>query len=69
MIAEAFLPSFGAGGIGGVAAFTFGSPLLFRGAPGIALSWPVILGATATSAGIFALALLPIRQRIRRPSQ
>jgi membrane-bound serine protease (ClpP class) len=58
MTAEAFLPSFGVLGIGGIAAFAIGSLLLFRGdVPGFQLSWPVIVTSTAVSAGFLMIAL------------
>ena len=43
MVAEAFAPSFGALGVGGVVAFVVGALFLFDGdVPGFALSWPVV---------------------------
>lgn len=53
MIGEAFVPSFGVIGIGGVVAFVLGSVFLFDPAKsdyGLAVAWPVIAAATATSA-------------------
>jgi membrane-bound serine protease (ClpP class) len=50
MLAEAFAPSFGVLGLGGVVAFVAGSILLFDGGqPGFQLAWGVIAGATASS--------------------
>jgi membrane-bound serine protease (ClpP class) len=58
MTAEAFLPSFGALGIGGVPAFAVGSLLLLpRDVPGMTISWPVVGAATAASAGFLVIAL------------
>jgi len=51
MVAEALLPSFGILGLGGVAAFVFGSILLMdTDLPGYGLSWTLILPAAAVSA-------------------
>lgn len=53
MIGEAFVPSFGVIGIGGVVAFVLGSLFLFDPGKtdyGLAVAWPVIAAATATSA-------------------
>jgi membrane-bound serine protease (ClpP class) len=50
-VAEAFVPSYGALGIGGVAAFAFGAVLLVDSeAPGFAIPWPLIAAVTALSA-------------------
>lgn len=67
MVAEAFAPSFGILGIGGAAAFAIGSVMLFdAGTPYFALSWPVILLATATSAGLLSLVLAAAVRAHRR---
>ena len=51
MVAEAFAPSFGALGIGGVVAFTFGAVILFdTGVPGFGIS-PWVVGTTSALAG------------------
>lgn len=48
MAAEAFVPSFGVLGIGGLVAFAFGAAILFdTDAPGFTLSWPMVAGTTA----------------------
>ncbi|KRR15735.1 NfeD family protein [Bradyrhizobium retamae] len=61
MIAEAFLPSFGVLGIGGVISFAVGSLFLFRGdVPGFHLSWPVVATATIASAGFLVIALAAV---------
>ena len=62
MVAEAFAPSFGALGIGGLAAFGLGATMLFdTDAPGFTLSWSIIIGTTlvtgAFMAGIVVFAL------------
>lgn len=55
MIAEAFAPSFGALGIGGVVAFTFGAVILFDSdVPGFGIS-PWVLGTTSALAGLAVL--------------
>lgn len=54
MIAEAFLPTFGVVGAGGVAAFVLGGLFLTDGAvPGYALSVPFLLGIAVASAILF----------------
>jgi len=55
MIAEAFVPSFGALGLGGMLAFVFGSLMLMDGGPGLAISLALILGVAMTSAAFFIL--------------
>ena len=58
MIAEAISPSFGALGIGGLAAFALGATFLIdTEAPGFSISWPVIVGATAVT-GLFMLTIM-----------
>jgi membrane-bound serine protease (ClpP class) len=67
MLAEAFLPSFGVIGIGGIAAFVIGSLLLFRGeAPGFELSWSVIIAAAVVSAGFLMIAITMVWRAHRR---
>ena len=67
MTAEAFVPSFGALGLGGIVAFLVGSLLLFpEEVPGFALSWQVVLAATACSAALFALAVTAAWRAARR---
>ncbi|MGE5145626.1 MAG: NfeD family protein [Candidatus Eiseniibacteriota bacterium] len=66
MVAEAFVPSFGALGLGGAVAFAIGSLMAF-GTPGFQLAWPVVAATTAVSAGFFLLILaMLIRSRRRR---
>jgi membrane-bound serine protease (ClpP class) len=61
MTAEAFMPSFGVLGLGGIAAFVIGSLFLFEGsAPGFQLSWKVVATATALSVGLFLIAVVLI---------
>ncbi|MEA2093187.1 MAG: nodulation protein NfeD [Pseudomonadota bacterium] len=67
MLAEAFVPSFGALGFGGVIAFVFGSIILFdQEASGYAVSLPLILSTSVISAGFFLFvvgAAIKARQR------
>jgi membrane-bound serine protease (ClpP class) len=67
MIAEAFAPSFGALGLGGIAAFVAGSLLLWdETSPGYEIPLALILGFALASAGLLiGLATLLIRQRAR----
>lgn len=66
MVAEAFVPAFGALGLGGAAAFAIGSLMAFD-APGFRLPWPVVAVATAASAAFFLLILaMLIRSRRRQ---
>ena len=54
MVAEAFVPSFGALGLGGIAAFVIGSVMLMdTDAPGYGISWLLIGSMAALSAGAF----------------
>src|SRR5262249_25423283 len=64
MAAEAFVPSFGALGLGGLAAFVLGSLMTFD-APGYRLAWPVVAGA-AVVCGALLLVLLAMLVRARR---
>ncbi|EAU53916.1 NfeD family protein [Mariprofundus ferrooxydans] len=67
MIGEAFVPSFGALGLGGVIAFVAGSVMLMdTGAPGFALSLSLIFAVAACSAAFFILIIgMAIRARLR----
>ncbi|MDG4594549.1 MAG: nodulation protein NfeD [Candidatus Contendobacter sp.] len=67
MIAEAFAPSFGALGLGGIAAFVAGSLLLWdETSPGYEIPLALILGfALASAALLLGLVSLLIRQRAR----
>lgn len=68
MVAEAFVPSFGALGIGGVVAFVAGSIMLIEtenGAYGV--SWPLIVAVAVVGALLFGgVAALVARARARR---
>ena len=68
MVAEAFLPSFGIVGLGGIAAFALGALFLFDPEQSdipIEVSLPVIAGLTALSAAFF-LGVLGLAVRARR---
>lgn len=68
MVAEAFLPAFGALGIGGVIAFVIGSMMLFDiEAPGFGVSRPLIFGIAASSSALFTLVLMLAVKARRRP--
>ena len=68
-VAEAFAPSFGILGIGGIVAFVLGATILFDtgAAPGFDLYWPIIAGLAVASLGftllVGRLALLSRRGR------
>jgi len=67
MVAEAFLPSFGIVGLGGVAAFAIGALFLFdpdQSDIPIQASWPVIASMTALSA-VLSLGVLTFAIRAR----
>lgn len=67
MVAEAFEPSFGVLGIGGVVAFVIGSIILIdTGAPGFTLELPVIIVFAITSALMFIFVIgMAIKARHR----
>lgn len=67
LVAEAFVPSFGALGLGGLAAFIIGSVMLIdTGIPGYGLPWGLILPvALASGAFVFLVASLAVRARKR----
>ncbi len=67
MTAEAFVPSFGALGLGGIAAFVIGSLFLFdTEVPGFQLSWGVIATAVVVSVAFLAIALAAVMRAHRR---
>ena len=58
MVAEAFTPSVGVLGIGGLVAFVIGSIFLIdTEVPELAISWPLIAAASATTGGFMMLVL------------
>jgi membrane-bound serine protease (ClpP class) len=68
MVAEAFMPSFGIVGLGGIAAFAIGALFLFdpdQSDIPIQASWQVVAGLTAVSAAFF-LGVLGLAMRARR---
>jgi membrane-bound serine protease (ClpP class) len=68
MLAEAFVPSFGALGIGGVIGFVIGSIILFdQGEAGYAVSLPLILTLALLSAGFFLFIVGAAVKARRRP--
>ncbi|MES9937663.1 MAG: nodulation protein NfeD [Sedimenticola sp.] len=68
MVAEAFVPSFGALGIGGVIAFVFGSLILIdTEQPGYGISLPLILTLAVASAILLATVVRMALESRRRP--
>jgi membrane-bound serine protease (ClpP class) len=68
MVGEAFAPSFGALGIGGVVAFVVGSLILIdTDAPGFGLSIPLILAVAVTSALLLVFVVGMAIESYRRP--
>jgi membrane-bound serine protease (ClpP class) len=67
MIAEAFMPSFGSLGVGGVIAFVFGSIILMdTEAPGFAVAWQLIGAIALVGALIFVTAVVLLARTRRR---
>ena len=65
MVAEGFAPSFGVLGIGGLAAFVFGSVILMDSdIPGFAVS-RAIIGGTATAGGLAMMGMVYMLMRAR----
>jgi membrane-bound serine protease (ClpP class) len=68
MAAEAFAPSFGILGIGGIAAFVLSAMMLFDSdIPGFRISWPVIVISAAISGGFMIFLLGYAWKSQRRP--
>lgn len=68
MVAEAFAPSFGALGIGGVIAFVFGSVILMEtDVPGFQLALPLIITFALSSLLMFTIVLGMLLKARRRP--
>lgn len=66
MISEAFVPSFGALGFGGVISFILGSFLLLETqSPGYTLPWQLIIGVAVTTV-IFMIGLIQLFWRSRK---
>lgn len=68
MVAEAFLPTFGALGIGGVTAFVVGSIILMdTDVEGYTIAWPLIAVVAAVSAAFFiGVVFMALKARRRR---
>jgi membrane-bound serine protease (ClpP class) len=68
MIAEAFAPSFGALGIGGIAAFVFGSIMMFdSGVPGFGISVTFVIAIAIIFAALIIFILgytIKLRRRV-----
>jgi len=65
MVAEAFVPSFGALGVGGLIAFVVGSVILLDEESGMAVSLPLI-GGVAAASGMLLMGLIAMLVRARR---
>ena len=66
IVAESFVPSFGALGLGGIVAFVFGSVMLLdREVPGFSIAWQVI-AAMALAGALVLLAIVSFAVRARR---
>jgi len=67
MVAEFLVPSFGALGFGGIAAFVFGSVILFdTDIPGFAVSMPLIGSIAATAGGtLLGIIWFAMKSRVR----
>ena len=66
IVAEAFVPSFGTLGLGGIAAFVFGSIILLdTDIPGMAIA-RALIGGVALTASTLLLAMVYLLMRIRR---
>ena len=67
MLAEAFVPSFGALGIGGATAFVIGSVMLLEtDVPGYGISWLLIGSIALVSSGIFLVVMILLVRARRR---
>ncbi len=68
MVAEAMVPSFGALGVGGVAAFVIGSIILMKtDVPGYGVSLPLVGAVALLSAALFLAILVAAVKARRRP--
>ncbi len=67
MVAEAFAPSFGILGLGGVVAFAIGSVIMFKaGAPGFGLPIPVVAASSIVTGGLLILVLAMLLRSRRK---
>ena len=68
LVAEAFVPSFGVLGLGGIAAFVIGAILLFEDeAPGFTIAWQIVGGCALAFALTFGLLSTLVMRARRRP--
>jgi membrane-bound serine protease (ClpP class) len=68
LVAEAFLPTFGVLGVGGLVAFVLGSLFLFdSGTTGVAVSRPLVFGVGGTVAALMLLVATLVFRAQRRP--
>lgn len=68
MIAEAFAPSFGVLGIGGVASFVLGAAILVEpDTPGFEISWPLMAGTALAGLGLGLLVARFALRALTRP--
>jgi membrane-bound serine protease (ClpP class) len=66
IVAESFVPSFGALGLGGIAAFVFGSVMLLdRDVPGFSIAWQMI-AVMALAGALVLVAIVSFAVRARR---
>jgi membrane-bound serine protease (ClpP class) len=66
MVAEAFVPSFGALGLGGVVAFVIGSVMLIQSdMPGYGIPWPLIL-TVALGSAVFLIFVVGMALKARK---
>jgi membrane-bound serine protease (ClpP class) len=69
LVAEAFLPTFGLLGVGGIAAFLIGSLFLFDTGTGVQVSRDLVFGVGgAVGAIMLVIASLVVRSQRRRPA-
>lgn len=69
IIAEAFVPSFGALGLGGVAAFVFGSIILLdTDVPGMQIARSLIIGVATLASSLLLLLVYVLMRMRRRPA-
>ncbi|MCS6785434.1 MAG: nodulation protein NfeD [Thiobacillaceae bacterium] len=69
MVAEAFVPSYGILGLGGLIAFVVGSVMLIdTDIPGYGLPWGIIAAVTATTAAFLFLVVGMLARARRRPA-
>jgi membrane-bound serine protease (ClpP class) len=68
IVAESFVPAFGALGLGGIVAFVFGSVLLLdREVPGYSIAWQLIAGMALAGALVLAAIVSYAMKARRRP--